>query len=402
MRVPFDIVAAENLSVLTDDDLVVDPSTALPQANWSKLGTVVNRVDISYDYNVAGLLPNTFARRQIYSATTSVQRYTAQPSILLECRGLRSSLGAQAVLDRLALIFLQRWGYPPPILLCSVPFRQHLVESGDHIYLSSSVIVNPETGRVGLDNERFEVLTVSPQFLDALGRPNGRLDLALLWVGNAESSAAPTSGGILSLIPGETTISNTDVNIPFASSATVTTPGPACNQFRIGLKGLNYLMWSVSWMTYLSIEGTCYENTAVGEQLLFNTQITYHLEYKVSTAPDAPGSGGDPSTGWVTLLGSTSLGNTSLVSYGLCGAGASAPGEQVWTHYFPSPGGAPAVYNIKAFFDSALLQPAPTDYGLHGISRITCGQLPCPDIFLTEFVSIDQRSMTIDFIEGIV
>src|SRR5262249_20202805 len=79
---------------LNEADILVDPQTGRPIANWSKLGTVVNRVDLKYDYNVAGLVADDFARRQVYTADASYQRYSAQPSITEEFRGLRSASGA--------------------------------------------------------------------------------------------------------------------------------------------------------------------------------------------------------------------------------------------------------------------------------------------------------------------
>ena len=75
---------------------------------------------MKYDFNIPTLLKDTFGREQVYTADKSVERYTAQPAITAEFRGLRTTDGAQAVMDRFALLFLQRWGYPPPILLCSI------------------------------------------------------------------------------------------------------------------------------------------------------------------------------------------------------------------------------------------------------------------------------------------
>src|SRR5437867_914237 len=89
--------------LITDDDILVDPTTALPMANWSNLGTVVNKVDIRYDFNEA-TKRSDFSRRQVYTATKSVDRYSAQPAVIADFRGIHTSSGGQAIIDRFALL----------------------------------------------------------------------------------------------------------------------------------------------------------------------------------------------------------------------------------------------------------------------------------------------------------
>jgi len=398
-----DIQATVDEYQIGEDDILVDERTGRPSANWSKLATVVNKVDVKYDFNVPGLLENAFAKEQIYSADTSVTRYAPQPTLNAEFRGVKEALGGQAVMDRFALLFLQLWGYPPPILLLSVTFRRHLFEFLDSVRITHSMIPHYEGGTLGLDHELFQVLTVNPQLLDAEGRPNGRLDLALLWIGHSESSAVPTSGGSVSFIPGESTVDATDVNVPLGSFATVTTPGPNCSGIRIGLKTTSGRIWVCGYDAFTEIfkPPSCALWGPTFDISVWNSLLTYHMEYKRSTAPDIPGSGGDPSTGWVSLLASTDQGNTAQLGLSTCLSThpSGAITEVKWTIFFETLFDPPATWNVRPFFDSIAVagDPCPTHTGLPA-----CGGGSCLDQSTGSFLDVDNTNLTIDFIEGIV
>ena len=47
-----DIQATVDEYQIGEDDILVDERTGRPSANWSKLATVVNKVDVKYDFNV--------------------------------------------------------------------------------------------------------------------------------------------------------------------------------------------------------------------------------------------------------------------------------------------------------------------------------------------------------------
>jgi hypothetical protein len=390
--------------VIDENDIISDQSTGLPRASWSNLGTVVNKIDVSYDFNET-TKPNDYSRRRFYTAETSVDRYTAQPPLTGTFRGVHTSLGGSAILDRLALLYLQRWGYPPPILIFSVTYRRHVFEALDTIRVTHSKIPNCLTGTMGLSNELFEILSVSPVW-----GLQGRLDIMAVWIGAIERSAVPVSGGTLSLVPGESTVDATDTNIPFGTSITLTTPGAACTQIRVGLKSLCYRTWQCFFDDYiLSFGGkdtppVCNVFFAnYFDRVTFNTKITYHMDYKKSTAPDAPG-GGNPATGWVELLPSTDRGNTSQTTIDPCGGPATVPAEDLWTHFFGDIDhpllGVPSIFNVKIFFDAVTTagNPCPTTHN-------NCAALPptgCQSIFTASNLEGDTQRMTADFIEAIV
>jgi hypothetical protein len=398
---------------ITEDDIIVDPASGLPMASWSNLGTVVNKIDAQYDFNETDH-PLDFSKRQIWDAVASIDRYSAQPPLSIELRGVHTDAGGQEILDRFALLYLQRWGYPPPILTLSITYRRHLFEALDTVRVTHAKIHNPISGVLGLDAERMEIISLTPRWATPGGGMLGRLELMLIWIGAIESSAVPVSRGTLSLVPGESTIDATDTNIPFASSITLTTPGDPCTAFRIGLKALNYRVWRCFFddtaftVHGKDIEPTC--DTYAGNfysSNVYNTTCTYHLEYKVDSAPDAPG-GGNPAMGWVELLPSADRGNTSFFTAADCNASPGVPAEDTWAHYFSSILGAgegsrllsaPAVYNVNIFFDSVTTQGDPCP-----ISHSNCAGLGigCLSTYTGSLLQTDQIRMTGDYIESIV
>jgi hypothetical protein len=384
---------------IDENDILVNPITGLPMASWSKDGTIVNKIDASYDFNET-TKPNDFSRRRFYTAERSVDRYTAQVPLTGTFRGIHTDLGGGAILDRLAILYLQRWGYPPPILIFSITYRRHIFEALDEIRITHSKIPNFITGNMGLTSERFEILSVSPTW-----GLQGRLDIVAVWIGAIESSAVPTSGGTLSLVPGESTVDITDTNIPFAASIDLTTPGAAVTHIRVGLKGLSYRTWQCFFEDGVLAGEACISLGSFWDEVVFNTQVTYHMDYKISTAPNVPGSAGNPSTGWIPLLVSTTRGNTAQVSLAKCNGVASIPTEDVWSHDFPTLAGTPAIYNVRVFFDAITAQgdPCPTHHaGGEFFSACSPTGFACMSNFLGSAMTVDAKRLTVDFIEGII
>jgi hypothetical protein len=385
---------------LTDDDFICDPSTGLPLGGWSNQGTVVNKVDIRFNWNEA-TQRNDFGARQLFTGTSSVTRYAPQPSLGLEFRGLHLALGGQATLNRFAAIYLQRWGYPPPILQCSVPYRRHLFQALDTLLVTCSKIPNLITGAMGLVNERFEVISVQPRW-----GTQGRLDLTLLWVSAIETSAVPVPSDALPLVPGTSNIDSTDVDVPFAASADVTAPGPG-NTIRIGLKSLNYRLWRTTYDVFSNEQPdkhqppVCVAQGQAYDEYSYNSRLQYHLDYKTAAAPNTAGIGVDPTSGWVPFVNAgTERGNTSLFGSAGCSGVAGVPGEDVWTEFafggaiLP---GSPTTYMVRAYFDGLIVQGDPYPGALH----MDCGNPGCADAYNSSALVLEQRRMTIDFIEAI-
>ena len=382
---------------IADEDILVDLATGLPMARWSNQGTVINKIDVRYNWNEAAHR-NDFGIRQLFSGETSVTRYAVQPALTIDCRGIHTALVGQTILNRFAVIYLQRWGYPPPILACSVTYRRHMFQALDTLRVTHAQIPNCITAKMGLTNERFEVISVNTRW-----GIQGGLDLVLLWIGAIEPSAVPIPSDALTLVPGESTVDATDINIPLASSATGTTP-VACNKIRIGLKGLNYRLWRLHWNVIglgpppsKSEPAECVAQGTSYDSRVYNSRITYHIDYKTAAAPDTPGTPGNPATGWIPFVASTLRGNTSLFAAAGCGASPAVPGEDSWTEFrdeiLP---GAPAVYNVRVFFDSLTVQGDP-----HPAPHQDCGTPGCADTYVSSQLVTDQIRMTINYVEAI-
>lgn len=396
------LIATEDFYTLDEHDILVDPQTGLPQAAWSKDSTIRNRVDVFYDFNDPALKKEDFGKRQIWTADASVTRHGPKPAIQLEARGVRTSLGGQALMDKLALGFLQRWGYTPPMLRLAVTFRRHLFEPLDSVRVSHPKIANPITGQLGLDREQFEVLEVVPSWLT-----EGKLTLLLLWTGAIETSAAPTSGGALVLVPGIGTTDETDVPVPLSGSATVTTAA-STRKLTIGLKHLSYRHWQCifnkqtlgDWDNDPKTADTCAATGQAYVNSSYTSRVAYRFEYKTSGALDQPGTGGDPTTGWVPLLASTTRGTVALFDEKKCFASAQTPGspsEDFWTHHFEALGGSPATYNVKVFFESFAAQADPCS----ALGGAYCSSAGCSGSLASSSQTADQKALTIDVVTSI-
>jgi hypothetical protein len=341
---------------------------------------------------------NDYGRRQVYTADASVVKVGTMPAIGMTLRGVKTSLGGQALMDKLALGFLQRWGYTPPMLRLAVTYRKHVWEILDSLRVTSSLIKNPISGVLGLRNERFEILDISPSWLT-----EGKLNLLLMWTGAIESSAVPTSSGGMLLVPGICTSTDTDQAITLTGSVTFTTAA-STSSLTIGFKGQNYRVWSCAFNAAYFVEGQgkgdpgqCQCCTVSYINLSYTTQVTYHIEYKTSGAPDAAGSGSNPTTGWVTLKGTTSRGGVNLYGNRNCVTQydfPSVPPEDFWTETFGALGASPATYNVKVFYDAVGVQASPCT----GFSDDTCSTSPCTGGSLASSTLItDVSGLTVDY-----
>jgi hypothetical protein len=393
-------VATEDFYTLDEHDILVDPQTGLPQAAWSKDATIRNKVDVFYDFNDPNLKKEDFGRRQVWTADQSVTRHGSQPAIEMQCRGVRTDLGGQALMDQLALGFLQRWGYTPPMLRLAVTFRRHPFDILDSLRVTHSNIYNPMTGRLGLDREQFEVLEVTPAWLT-----EGKLILLLLWTGAIETSAIPTSSGAYILVPGIGTTDETDVPVPLAGSATVTTQN-ATRTLTLGLKHRSYRNWECVFNKQSFVPGSgkdpggCVDAGLSYVDRSYTSQAHYRIEYKTSGAPDSPGSDGNPTTGWVTLKASTTRGTVGLFNEKKCFASPqvpAVPAEDLWTEHFDVLGGSPATYNIKVFFESVTAQANPCS----GLAGTYCSDSGCTGSLASSQQTDDQAALTIDSITSI-
>jgi hypothetical protein len=392
--------ALEAQPALDESNIVCDQA-GMPEYDWARDATIINKIDVRFDYNEVDLVEGDFARRQVYAANLSRDRFNTQPIQPFELRGVHTDLGADAITDNLALILMQRFGYSPPLLKASATYQTHTIQQGDRIPVSHPLMRNPVTGKLGLDRERFEVLNVSPSWLT-----EGKVEYELLWVGAIESSPVPTKT-LSNLVPGLTSIDGTDVPIPLSGSVVITT-APAVSKFRIGLKALAYRIWMCSFdvQQNYNIGGVppVFECRSTGGTTLrqsFRGSWTYRMEYKVTTAADTTGTADDPTTGWVSLLASKTIGSVSLWAGGGCGAGVnpSTPAEEFFSEFFDEPAAAPNTYDVKIFWTAVgqAATPCPS------LDPTMCDpDIFCPGGVLTGSTLLsDVSTFTADYLESI-
>jgi hypothetical protein len=125
------------------------------------------------------------------------------------------------------------------------------------------------------------------------------------------------------------------------------------------------------------------------------------MEYKTASAPNSPGSGGNPATGWVELLPSTTRGAVAQYAARDCkptDEHPPVPGEDFWSHLFESPGAAPNQYNIRIFWTAVGQQANPCS----AMNPDICNTGGCTGGSLAESVlHTDQLSFTCDYVESI-
>ncbi len=392
------VIATVNQPAITADDILSD-ADGQPICQWSDYSSIVNKVDIKFDFNDPALVKDDHARRRVYVADRSKADYLQQMPVTHELRGVRTVYAAQALTDAMILTYFQRWGVPPPALRLSLRYAMHLLEPGDRIPVTHPLIENKLTGQIGLRNEWFEVVSISPFWV-----LDGHVEAVLLWVGAIETSPVPTST-LVNLVPGIATLDGTDIPVPLSGSATFTTAS-GIKSLRVGLKAVAQRAWRCTFAVQ-HLEGpkggggSCQPAGTVDLYNTYRGSWTYRMEYKTTGAPDAAGSGGNPTTGWVELLASKTVGGVALYGAGGCGGGMPGlPPEEAWTEFFETLGGSPATYNVKVFWTAVGTASSPCS----GYDPDVCNV----DIFCDgtgtlagSTLDVDNKSFTIDYQEGL-
>jgi len=122
------------------------------------------------------------------------------------------------------------------------------------------------------------------------------------------------------------------------------------------------------------------------------------MDYKTTGAPGTPGTGGDPTTGYVPLLASKTLGSVSLLVDGGCGGGVSAPTESFFNEFFATLGASPNTYNVKVFYDAVGTQASPCG----AIDPNMCSSGGCGgNSLISSTLKSDLQAFTVDYQESL-
>lgn len=148
-------------AVLVEDDI----------AGWQWDGNearITNVVEVAYDWDLTAA-PNDYSKRQRYTATASRDAFGPRPPLRMSLKGLKTTIGGQAILDDRARRVLQRFAQPPTRVRLGLKYRKNALEPGDLVTLTHAKIPNRVTGARGLINEVLEVVDITPAFGGAGG-----------------------------------------------------------------------------------------------------------------------------------------------------------------------------------------------------------------------------------------
>jgi hypothetical protein len=176
----------------------------------------------------------------------------------------------------------------------------------------------------------------------------------------------------------------------------------------IGLKRTTYRHWRCQFSNQVFHPGsgkgqppTCGPDVTVAYvDRSYTGQVQYRLEYKTTAAPDSPGTGSDPTTGWVQLKASTTRGTVALHNQKTCFASPQTPvfpSEDFWSESVEVLGAAPNTYDIKAFYQSATHQADPCP----GLSPSMCTSGECPGFLTDNDLIAEVKTMSIDYVTSI-
>ncbi len=141
--------------------------------SWDQnLGSVINVVTTYYDNDaIAGLFKNTL---EITDAA-SILKFGRRP-LVMESKGFRSTLaGTIDFITEISNRILNRYSNGAPIVTASAFLREHLIEPGDVVSLTSPVLPNIETGARGVNEALLEVIQRNIAF------DTGRTELTMQW-----------------------------------------------------------------------------------------------------------------------------------------------------------------------------------------------------------------------------
>src|SRR5262245_53265319 len=135
-------VVSTDSNTISDADIVAypfgHPQAGMPVYDWGQLPQPINKVDISFDFNIPDVRPGDFGRRQVYAAGSSVQTYGTQRALQIQLRGVREANSGITLMDSLALRLMQRFGQPAWILRLALTYRiGHFIEPSDHLTVTS-------------------------------------------------------------------------------------------------------------------------------------------------------------------------------------------------------------------------------------------------------------------------
>lgn len=150
-----------------------------PQITFDlNLGSVINAVVVQYDFD-----SDSFLTSLEVTDDDSVTRFGRQP-LVLQSKGLSSSFaGTPALIQQRANAILARFANGAPLVTARCFLQTALIEPGDIVEVTSSVLPNPLTGARGVTDTLMEVLSRDIEFGNLESGTPPYVDLTMQWTG---------------------------------------------------------------------------------------------------------------------------------------------------------------------------------------------------------------------------
>lgn len=123
---------------------------------------IVNQVIAKFDFNAT---TGVFQTIKVYTFQASINKYGLRDPVVIESKGVRTSLDGIAIMADRAIEIGKRFSEPPVVLDLGILYRRHNFEIADVVEVTHNLIPDPLTGLRGLTRERFEVWRSQPNFL---------------------------------------------------------------------------------------------------------------------------------------------------------------------------------------------------------------------------------------------
>lgn len=127
-----------NKARFVEQDDVIDDDTVTKFPQWSLDGSkVTNQIVVNWDFNEG---TNQFQKQSTYTDADSVTLYGALSPLTFDCRGIKSALNGQALVDDFGQSLLARLSSPTPTIAINTQMDKSLQTIGDRAYLVSNKV----------------------------------------------------------------------------------------------------------------------------------------------------------------------------------------------------------------------------------------------------------------------
>jgi hypothetical protein len=140
-----------NIQTFDESNIIGIPQWS---ANLSSGKAFFNELQIQYDYDAVN---DKYKSVDIYSDSTSQVKYAEVSPLLYEQRGVRTDLRSDLINLRTSGNIFKRFSDPAPQITCRTFFSQHLITTGNTVYIRHKALPDVKTGRRGESSLLCEV-----------------------------------------------------------------------------------------------------------------------------------------------------------------------------------------------------------------------------------------------------